>query len=272
MPQNTHSAELSSPAWRTPGPLARPPTKVSATLIRVTKCAEAFQLESAPLLQDVSHPDGEESPHHNHSITERVSSVVQEPLSPLTKILLVLVLLLLLLSSIFIGLFAGAQHKLSAGKGDRDEKIPSTHTETYTQTSTGTLTFTTTKTSIGISTTTAVSTSTSVSTSTATLTSTVVIPAPVPTHVPEEVGGCADFSNQIFTLTYHYRNLVSLLNASSSQQRFCLLLTCRKILVRTSMTSPVRYPIILRVYDVLSCSTSIRMCRWWLAQTTPHSV
>lgn len=111
---------------------------------------------------------------------------MQEPLSPLTKILLVLVLVLLLLSSIFIGLFAGAQHKLNAGKGG-DDNIPSTqtHTEIHTETQTGTLTITTTKTSIGISTTTAVSTSTS----TTTLTSTVVAPIPEPTHVPEEVSG-----------------------------------------------------------------------------------
>ncbi|KAF7793093.1 hypothetical protein EIP86_004200 [Pleurotus ostreatoroseus] len=143
--------------------------------------------ESAPLLQDVSHPDGEQQAQHNPSLTERVSSVVQEPLSPLTKILLILVLLLLLLSSIFIGLFAGAQHKLNHGKGG-DEKNPSTETrtETFTQTQTGTLTLTTTKTSVGISTTTTVSTSTSISTSTAVSTSTVVIPAPEPTHIPEE--------------------------------------------------------------------------------------
>ena len=162
--------------------------KVLTAPARVTSPTDASQIEAAPLLQDVTHPDGEQQAPHNPSLTERVSSVVQEPLSPLTKILLILVLLLLLLSSIFIGLFAGAQHKLNHGKGG-DEKNPSTetHTETFTRTQTGTLTLTTTKTSVGISTTTTVSTSTAISTSTAVSTSTVVIPAPEPTHIPEEV-------------------------------------------------------------------------------------
>ncbi|KAJ3533585.1 hypothetical protein NM688_g7264 [Phlebia brevispora] len=141
--------------------------------------------ESAPLLQDTSHPDDGQDSQPDRSLSERVSSVVQEPLSPFTRILLVLVLVLLLLSSIFIGLFAGAQHKLSAGKGGGgDDKVPSTqtHTEIRTETQTGTLTLTTTKTSIGISTT----TTTAVSTSTSTSTVTVPVPVPEPTHVPEE--------------------------------------------------------------------------------------
>lgn len=140
------------------------------------------------MLQDVSHPD--ETPRQNGDTTlgERVSSVVHEPLTPFTKILLVLLLVLLLLSSVFIGLFAGAQHKLSQGKGgDRNPPTTETHieTQTHTETRTGTsvvsVTFTQTSTSIGVSTSTAVSTSTSVSTTT------VVVPGPGPTGIPDEV-------------------------------------------------------------------------------------
>ncbi|KIY74398.1 zincin [Cylindrobasidium torrendii FP15055 ss-10] len=77
--------------------------------------------ETAPLLHD---PDAD-SPQNGHgeheaghrSFTERVNSIAQEPLTPLTKVLLVVCLIFLLLSSIFIGLFAGAQHKLNSGFG-----------------------------------------------------------------------------------------------------------------------------------------------------------
>ena len=74
------------------------------------------------------------------SFAERITSVVQEPLTPLTKVLLVAALILLLLSSIFIGLFAGAQHKLHSrpNGGDHEEKPPITVTTTTTSISTTT--------------------------------------------------------------------------------------------------------------------------------------
>jgi endothelin-converting enzyme len=103
-----------------------------------------------------------------------VASAVQEPLTPFTKILLILLLILLLLSSVFIGLFAGAQHRLSSGKGRWSNT-------TETVTATVTVPVTTTAVSSVVSATTAFSTSTARSTTT------VVIPAPVPTSAPEEV-------------------------------------------------------------------------------------
>lgn len=141
-------------------------------------------LETAPLLQNVSSPDESQTQPQEQNFTQRLSSAVHEPLSPLTKILLVLLLVLLLLSSVFIGLFAGAQHKLSKGRdGGGEEKPPSTatHTESYTLTESVTVTTSQTSTSIGIS------TSIAISTTTATTTTTVVVPAPVPTTAPEEV-------------------------------------------------------------------------------------
>ncbi|KAI0818519.1 metalloprotease [Irpex lacteus] len=140
--------------------------------------------EAAPLLQDVSHPD-ETRAQNGSTFSERVSSVVQEPLTPFTKILLVLLLILLLLSSVFIGLFAGAQHKLNNRKGGQQPGGTATFTATVT------VPITTTAVSSVITATTAFSTSTARSTTT------VVAPAPVPTGAPEEQ---ACFSSQCVQL------------------------------------------------------------------------
>ncbi|KAH8116927.1 endothelin-converting enzyme 1 [Phellopilus nigrolimitatus] len=76
--------------------------------------------EDAPLLRD---PDIERTENGTHrpprkSFSDHVNSIAQEPLTTLTKILLVLALFLLLLTSVFIGLFAGAEHKLNHQRGD----------------------------------------------------------------------------------------------------------------------------------------------------------
>ncbi|TCD66686.1 hypothetical protein EIP91_001040 [Steccherinum ochraceum] len=118
-------------------------------------------LETAPLLQDVSHPDAPSAQPTNESFAHRVSKVVQEPLTPLSKFLCVLALIFLLLSSIFIGLFAGAQHKLNSRDG---ETKPG-------ETVTVTMSF---------------STATATATATSTLTTTYSAPVPVPTKSPEE--------------------------------------------------------------------------------------
>ncbi|KAI0093561.1 Metalloprotease [Irpex rosettiformis] len=140
--------------------------------------------ESAPLLQDVAHPD-ETRVQNGNTFSERVSSVVQEPLTPFTKILLVLLLILLLLSSVFIGLFAGAQHKLNSRKGGGQPGTTATFTATVTVPVTTTAVSTT------------ISATTSFSTSTAQSTTTVIAPAPVPTDAPEER---ACFSSQCVKL------------------------------------------------------------------------
>lgn len=127
-------------------------------------------LETAPLLQDVSHPDETPSPHSQPTFFERVSAATREPLNPLAKFLAIATLVFLLLSSVFIGLFAGAQHKLNTGDGNGSHK-PVTTTLTVTQTA--------------IQTATDITTATATSTSIAT--TTVGIPAPAPTRAPEEV-------------------------------------------------------------------------------------
>ncbi|KAG1835663.1 Metalloprotease [Suillus variegatus] len=177
--------------------------------------------ESAPLLRggDDDPPQSAQSPHP--SISRRIADVVQEPLTGLTKVLLVEVLILLLISSVFIGLFAGAQHKLNLrhgipGGGDGDRGGGGiTLTETATATVTHTTTAASTKISGIVTTTTAVSTklstvfgtttatriatttstktsvSTSVSTSTYTTTDVhthTVIVGPEPTGPPENPG------------------------------------------------------------------------------------
>ncbi|KAH9951953.1 Metalloprotease [Amylocystis lapponica] len=116
--------------------------------------------ETAPLLQN----GGSQEPA-SPTFSERISSIVQEPLTPLTKVLLVVVIVFLLLSSVFIGLFAGAQHRLnSGGGGGNGDKAP---VSTVTVTATATATATTT------------ATSTNVHTST-------LPPVPVPTSPPIE--------------------------------------------------------------------------------------
>ncbi|KAI0727183.1 metalloprotease [Fomitopsis betulina] len=120
--------------------------------------------ETAPLLQDVDHPDADSRPQHSS-----FTSIIQEPLTSLTKVLLVVALLFLLLSSIFIGLFAGAQHKLNTGRG---QEPPVTVTSTVYNTATSTQTQTQTQ--------------TQTATSTTVSTSTVSVPGPIPTGPHEE--------------------------------------------------------------------------------------
>ncbi|THH29635.1 hypothetical protein EUX98_g4545 [Antrodiella citrinella] len=130
--------------------------------------------ETAPLLQDVSHQPTQ------GTFAERVSKVVQEPLTPLSKLLCVLALVFLLLSSVFIGLFAGAQHKLNSRDGKDGEGRPAeTIIVTYTATNTATRTATETTTSL--------STGTVTATATSTLTTTHTAPVPAPTTSPKEV-------------------------------------------------------------------------------------
>ncbi|KAI0831469.1 Metalloprotease [Trametes gibbosa] len=113
--------------------------------------------ETAPLLQTVSHPDDNPQPQPDQpSFFERAAAVAQEPLSPLTQILLIATLIFLLLSSVFIGLFAGAQHKLNTGKGRGSTTVVVT------------------------------ATTTAVATTTAISTTTVSAPAPGPTSQPAE--------------------------------------------------------------------------------------
>lgn len=115
--------------------------------------------ESAPLLNNDTEQDQEEEPRPFFS---KLADITEEPLTLLSKILLGVCLFLLLLASIFIGLFAGAEHKLNKPL----PPVPTTSvTESYTLTDTVT--------------------ATRVSTTTATATVTSVLPAPTPD--PKEV-------------------------------------------------------------------------------------
>ncbi|TFY82283.1 hypothetical protein EWM64_g1728 [Hericium alpestre] len=85
--------------------------------------------ESAPLLDDADDPHLESQPTQKASFTERLGTILNEPLTPINKILLVLLLIFLLLSAVFIGLFAGAQYKLYHRGGQPGENPP---TSTFT--------------------------------------------------------------------------------------------------------------------------------------------
>ncbi|KAF5358499.1 hypothetical protein D9756_001692 [Leucocoprinus leucothites] len=147
--------------------------------------------ESAPLLID---PEEEE--RDQPTFSDRINTVVQEPLTPLTKILLILALSLLLVSSIFIGLFAGAQHKLSLVGDNKPggtvtrifttteyHTLPHTETEIFTKTKTAT----TTTTQVGSTTRVGTVTTTTTYTTTDKVTTTVKpVPVPGPTGGPEK--------------------------------------------------------------------------------------
>lgn len=103
-------------------------------------------------------------------MTDRLGSILQDPLTPLNKILLILLLVFLLLCSIFFGLFIGSQHKLrNLPDTPGGEKPPITFTSVVTTP----ITFT--------------SVITSPSTTTAVFTTTVALPVPVPSPPPERV-------------------------------------------------------------------------------------
>lgn len=135
--------------------------------------------ENAPLLRDIEQEQHDRLHESRPSFAHRLASALQEPLTPLTKVLLIAALIFLLLSSIFIGLFAGARHNLNVERGrSRHGGDHSTVTETTTSISATTSTAT--------SATTSVSTTVTTSISTTTQTSTVTIPGPGPTGSPEE--------------------------------------------------------------------------------------
>ncbi|KAJ7093237.1 hypothetical protein C8R44DRAFT_646354 [Mycena epipterygia] len=91
--------------------------------------------EAAPLLRDAdaSEDDAVHNEYAQPTFAERINSIAQEPLTPLTQVLLVVALVLLLLSSVFIGLFAGEYSKLKQRERDGSPP-PSTVTVTATAT------------------------------------------------------------------------------------------------------------------------------------------
>ena len=119
--------------------------------------------EAAPLITSNGDHDIDRETQGQRHVSHRISDAVREPLTGLTKVLLVEVLILLLISSVFIGLFAGAQHKLNLRNGGGGTS-PGNGTQTETQTQT--VTYTTTR---GASTVFTATTTTAVSTAFSTI-------------------------------------------------------------------------------------------------------
>jgi endothelin-converting enzyme len=112
------------------------------------------------------HNEEEENEEEEPTFFTKLADIADQPLSTLSKILLAVCLFLLLLTSIFIGLFAGAEHKLNTvPRGPKT--IVSSVTQSYTLTNTFT--------------------ETSVSTTTDIVTTTTTEAAPVPTVDPRKV-------------------------------------------------------------------------------------
>ncbi|KAI0050896.1 Metalloprotease [Auriscalpium vulgare] len=118
--------------------------------------------ESAPLLQDAQNGEATRRP----SFTERVGSLLAEPLTAVNKVLLLLVLVFLILSSVFIGLFAGSQHKLHTTPDLPEDSPPSTVTSVIT------------------------APPTTVTTTTVTTSTAVPVPVPAPSQPPSQEEAC----------------------------------------------------------------------------------
>jgi endothelin-converting enzyme len=119
--------------------------------------------ETASLLL---HNEEEEGAEEEPTFFTKLADIADQPLTTLSKILLAVCLFLLLLTSIFIGLFAGAEHKLNSVPKD-----PKTTVSSVTQSYTLTNTFT----------------ETSVSTTTDIVTTTTTAAVPIPTADPRKV-------------------------------------------------------------------------------------
>lgn len=100
-------------------------------LLHCSPCLFTDSLETAPLLRST---DDDDSVLEQRSFLHKLTDITHEPLTTLTKILLGLCLFLLLLSSIFVGLFAGVQHKLD--QGTKPSNPPPSVTQSYTVTHT----------------------------------------------------------------------------------------------------------------------------------------
>ncbi|KAG9113365.1 hypothetical protein FRC07_007787, partial [Ceratobasidium sp. 392] len=91
--------------------------------------------EAAPLLVGSDHGDSH-SEAAKGSLWARFYQGLHEPANVLTTFLLIVCLILLILSSVFIGLFAGAQHRINNLEPSEPTTITSIATETYTRTKT----------------------------------------------------------------------------------------------------------------------------------------
>lgn len=106
------------------------------------RCADStlltYIIEEAPLL---NNGEAQLSSEQGGFFASFIAAT-KEPLSLLSKILLVVCLILLLLTSVFIGLFAGAEHKLKNREGEPPTTVTTTQYATQTTTQTRTTTYT----------------------------------------------------------------------------------------------------------------------------------
>ncbi|KAG8827602.1 hypothetical protein FRC17_007748 [Serendipita sp. 399] len=88
-------------------------------------------VETAPLLR----PHDEEQDEQEHqSLLHKLADITEQPLTLLSKILLGVCLFLLLFASIFIGLFAGAQHEINKSHKPPRPSVTATIVTTVTET------------------------------------------------------------------------------------------------------------------------------------------
>jgi len=232
-----------------PRPLADEGKRVTLHFVWLALSSPSGSVESAPLLQ------GGESEHAERpSLYHKLAEITSQPLTAISKLLLAVCLFLLLLSSIFVGLFAGAQHKINK---IRHAPVPEPTTVSVTTTQELPVTLTETDISTSVSSTTIVSTTTAPAPP---------LPTPDPRTVREEV-------------LYIVKGVANWHQLSSSHAllRSVLFLLLRSFRLWTHPKTPAKTSTSIPVSRVKSPYVTITftnklVCSWWVAQRTPHSV
>ena len=153
-----------------PRPLADEGKHATLLFALLALSLSSCSVESAPLLGG-----GENERAEHPSLYHKLAEITSQPLTAVSKLLLAVCLLLLLLSSIFVGLFAGAQHKINK---IGHAPVPDPTTLSVTATQELPVTLTETEISTSVSATTVISTTTAPA---------LPIPTPDPRTVCEQV-------------------------------------------------------------------------------------
>jgi len=159
-------------AMAEPPPLADEGKRATLHFVLLALSLPSCSAESAPLLRGDENEQVERP-----SLYHKLAEITSQPLTAISKLILAVCLLLLLLSSIFIGLFAGAQHKINK---IRHAPVPEPTTVSVTATLELPVTLTETEISTSVSATTVVSITTAPAPP---------IPTPDPRTVCEQVPG-----------------------------------------------------------------------------------
>jgi hypothetical protein len=232
-----------------PQPLADEGKRAALHFVLLALSPSFCSVESAPLLRG-----GENEQAEHPSLYHKLAEITSQPLTAISKLLLAVCLFLLLLSSIFVGLFAGAQHKINK---IRHTPVPEPTTVSVTATQELPVTLTETEISTSVAATTIVSITTA--------------PAPpIPTPDPRTVREEVPYTMKGVANPHYISSFPALLQGVSSLLlRSFHLWTHPKTHVKTSTSIPVRH---FKFPCVRITFTNTLVRSWWMAQRASHSV